>query len=84
MVGTSGVRAAVKRAELALVVVAADRSDRTINKVVRLAEACGVPWVTGPPAVELGRSIGRGAVQAVGVRDRPLAAGIEAGLSGRT
>lgn len=76
VVGANGVRAALKRGELALVVFASDTSRRTVDKVGRLAEALGTRTVTGPVAQELGRRVGRAAVQAVGVRDVHLAAGI--------
>ena len=76
VVGTNGVRAALRRRELALVVVASDTSRRTVDKVARLAEALGTRTVIGPVAQELGRRVGRAAVQAVGVRDVHLAAGI--------
>ena len=75
-VGTTGVRAALQRGDLALVVIAGDASDRTKDKVVRLAQAKGIRCLSGPAAVELGRVLGRGEVQAVGVRDAQLAAGI--------
>ncbi len=76
VVGTGGVRAALQRDELALVMVANDCSSRTEEKVLRLARARGVPLVVGPSADDLGRSVGRGSVQAVGVRDAKLATGI--------
>jgi ribosomal protein L7Ae-like RNA K-turn-binding protein len=76
VVGTSGVRTALQRDELALVVLAEDFSPRTGEKVKRLAAAKDVRCLTGPAAVELGRRLGRGNVQAVGVRDAHLAAGI--------
>ncbi len=76
IVGTSGVRAALQRGEVRLVIVAADVSPRTVQKVVQLAESTGVPTLSGPEAQELGRRLGRDAVQAVGVRDAQLAAGI--------
>lgn len=79
VVGTGGVRGALQRDELALVVVAGDVSERTEQKVVRLARARGVPTVTGPDSLRLGARLGRGAVQAVGVRDAGLAAGIVGG-----
>lgn len=82
-VGTSGVRAALQRGELALLVVARNRSPRTDEKVLRLARARGVPILEGPDDVTLGRRLGREGVQAVGVRDRQLAAGI-AGAAART
>ncbi|MCH7779027.1 MAG: ribosomal L7Ae/L30e/S12e/Gadd45 family protein [Gemmatimonadetes bacterium] len=77
VVGTAGVRAALRRGELALVMVASDRSSRTNEKVLRLAGARRVPLIVGPSADDLGRSVGRGSVQAVGVRDAELAAGIK-------
>lgn len=79
VVGTGGVRAALQRGELALVIVASDTSPRTEEKVLRLARARGVRTVTGPVATSLGARLGRGAVQAVGVRDARLAAGISGG-----
>lgn len=79
VVGAGGVRAALQRDELGLVVVAGDHSPRTEEKVLRLARAKGVPALAGPSAATLGRRLGRGAVQAVGVRDRHLVAGIIGG-----
>lgn len=76
VVGTGAVRAGLQRGEVTLVVVAADVSPRTVQKVVRLAQSTGIPTLSGPDARELGRRLGRGAVQAVGVRDAKLAAGI--------
>ena len=76
VVGTAGVRASLRRDELAVIVIASDASARTENKVVRLAEARGVPVVRGPTQQRLGRRIGRGLIQAVGVKDRELAAGV--------
>ncbi|MDH3289937.1 MAG: ribosomal L7Ae/L30e/S12e/Gadd45 family protein [Gemmatimonadota bacterium] len=76
IVGTGGVRAALQRGEVKLLILAADVSSRTEQKVVRLAESTGIPMLSGPEARELGRRLGRDAVQAVGVRDARLAAGI--------
>lgn len=82
VVGINGVRAALKRGELRLVMVAGDSSERTGDKVVRLARARGIPLVEGPSAAVMGQSLGRGEVQAIGVRDHRLAAGIEARAAG--
>ena len=76
--GTAGVRAAIKRGDVTLVVVAEDHSRRTADKVVRLATAKGVEVVVGPCASDLGRILDRDAVEAVGVRDLKLAQGIRA------
>ncbi|MFQ5703899.1 MAG: L7Ae/L30e/S12e/Gadd45 family ribosomal protein [Gemmatimonadales bacterium] len=54
VVGTAGVRAALQRGELALVVLASDRSEKTDQKVGRLARGKGIPTASGPKAVELG------------------------------
>lgn len=76
VLGTGGVRSELQRGRLALVVLAGDRSPRTEDKVTRLARARGIPILIGPPAVELGHRLGRGELQAVGVQDRKLAAGM--------
>ncbi|MBI2402235.1 MAG: ribosomal L7Ae/L30e/S12e/Gadd45 family protein [Gemmatimonadetes bacterium] len=78
VVGTSGAREALQRGRVALVVLAGDYARRTDEKVGRLARARRVPVLMGPPASELGRRIGRTAVQAVAVQDPRLAAGIRA------
>jgi ribosomal protein L7Ae-like RNA K-turn-binding protein len=76
VIGTAGVRAGLQRGDVKLVVVAADAGSRTEEKVVRLAKGSGVPTLAGPAALELGRRVGRPAVQAVGVRDATLVAGM--------
>ncbi len=76
--GTAGVRAAIRRGDVALVVVAEDHSRRTADKVIRLATASGVEVVVGPCASDLGRILNRDAVEVVGVRDPNLVAGIKA------
>ena len=76
IIGTGGVREALQRGEVSLVVVAKDCSPRTEEKVNRLARARGIPLLEGPTADELGRRLGRDSIQAVGVRDPKLAAGI--------
>jgi ribosomal protein L7Ae-like RNA K-turn-binding protein len=78
VVGSAGVRAALQRGEVSLVVLAADRSTRTQQKVERLAGARRVPVLVGPTAEQLGGRLGRAALQAVGVVDEQLAAGIAA------
>lgn len=81
VVGTGGVRTALQRNELLLVVVPADVSRRTSDKVVRLAEGRGIPVAVAPSAVALGQAVGRDTVQAIGVKDRNLARGILPGLT---
>lgn len=76
-VGVAGVRAGLARGAFVCVVVAADASERTKEKVVRSARGRGVPVLAGPRAAVLGAGLGRAAVQAVGVSDRALARGLK-------
>jgi ribosomal protein L7Ae-like RNA K-turn-binding protein len=78
LIGTSSVRRALQRGEVRLVILAGDHSDRTHHKVTRLAVGKGIPILLGPPAPELGRRLGCGAVQAAGIRDPALARGLHA------
>ncbi len=74
--GAAGVRAGLQRSEVVLVVLADGHSARTEEKVARLARARGIPLLSGPAADVLGGALGRGPLQAVGVTDRRLAAGL--------
>jgi ribosomal protein L7Ae-like RNA K-turn-binding protein len=76
VVGVAGVRAGLQRGNLKCVVLAQDAGQRTMDKVVRLAEAKGIPVLRGPEAAELGAGLGRPPVQAVGVSDPALARGL--------
>ena len=76
VVGVAGVRAGLQRGTLACVVLAADAGQRTIEKVVRLAEARNIPVLRGPVAEQLGAGLGKPPVQAVGVTDPALTRGL--------
>jgi len=76
-VGVAGVRAGLQRDAFACVVLAADASPRTKDKVDRPARARGVRVLIGPRADVLGAGLGRPPVQAVGVSDPALARGLE-------
>jgi len=78
VIGVAGVRAGLQRGKLMCVVLAEDAGPRTMEKVVRLAEAKSIPVLRGPAAVELGAGLGRPPVQAVGVADAALARGLMA------
>ena len=78
VIGVAGVRAGLQRGKISCVVLAADASQRTIEKVARLAEAKQVPVLRGPVADELGAGLGKPPVQAVGVSDPALARGLMA------
>ncbi|MGH7567758.1 MAG: ribosomal L7Ae/L30e/S12e/Gadd45 family protein [Gemmatimonadales bacterium] len=80
VVGVAGVRAGLQRGSVKCVVLAADLSARTQDKVERLARARGVPVLRGPAADRLGAGLGRPPVQAVGVSDGQLARGLVAAL----
>ncbi len=88
VIGVAGVRARLQRNALACVVLAADASPRTRDKVERLARARGVRVLVGPVADRLGAGLGRGrggsggrsSVQAVGVVDAALARGLVGSL----
>ena len=80
VIGVAGVRARLQRDALACVVLAADASARTREKVERLARARRVPVLVGPPAERLGAGLGRAPVQAVGVADAALAHGLVGSL----
>ena len=76
VIGVSGVRARLQQGKLAVVVMAADASPRTREKVERLARARGIPVLAGPAADRLGAQLGRPPVQTVGTGDRALARGL--------
>ena len=76
VIGVAGVRAGLQRGKISCVVLAADASQRTIEKVARLAEAKNIPVLRGPVADELGAGLGKPPVQAVGVSNPALARGL--------
>jgi ribosomal protein L7Ae-like RNA K-turn-binding protein len=76
VIGVDGVRKELQAGKCYCVVVANDASPRTMDKVVRLAAAKGVPLVPGPGAAAIGAQLGKPPVMAVGIRDRELAGGI--------
>ena len=75
-IGVDAVRKDLQGGKCWCVVVAEDASPRTVDKVVRLAAAKGVPLVPGPRAAAIGAQVGKPPVMAVGVRDRALAGGM--------
>jgi ribosomal protein L7Ae-like RNA K-turn-binding protein len=83
VIGVAGVRATLQRGGVECVVLAADATPRTREKVERLALARGVPVVGGPPAEQLGAGLGRPPVQAVGVTGGALARGVVASIGGK-
>lgn len=76
VIGTEAVRRGLRRGELGVVVLAADRSRRVEEKVEKLARYRDVPVIVGPAAVELGRILGKGPVGSAGVKRGELARAI--------
>lgn len=76
VIGVAGVRAGLQRGTVVCVVLAVDAGPRTMEKVGRLADAKKIAVLRGPAASELGASLGRPPVQAVGVTDAALARGL--------
>ena len=83
VVGAEQVRAAVKKGNLELVVVAPDASANTRDKIVPLLRARGIMFVEGPTATALGGAVGREQTAAVGIVDQQLARGIRELLATR-
>jgi ribosomal protein L7Ae-like RNA K-turn-binding protein len=84
VVGVAGVRAGLQRGKVVCVVLAHDASQRTIEKVARLAAARRIPVLRGPTALELGEGLGKPPVQAAGVTDPALTRGLIADRDSRT
>lgn len=76
VIGVDGVWRGLQSGEVRCVVFASDASPRAVDKVIRLAQARGVPLVPGPRADAIGRQLGRPPVMVAGVRDRALADGL--------
>jgi ribosomal protein L7Ae-like RNA K-turn-binding protein len=71
--GTERVREAVRSGAVYLVIVAADASDNSRDKLDYLLGARGVPCITAYDRAALGGAVGRAPLSAVGVTDRRLA-----------
>lgn len=76
VVGVQQVRRAAARGRLKLVLVAADASRNSRDKVLPLLNARGVPILEVSSAYALGATTGRVSTAAVGVLDASLARGI--------
>lgn len=71
--GTERVRTAVRRGEVKYAIVAADASANTMDKLIPLLRARGVPHTVGFSRHELGEAVGRAPLGAVGLTDAALA-----------
>ena len=76
VIGVDRVREAAFKGALAVVVVAADASRNSTDKLIPLLKARRVKVVEGPGTKALGQAVGREQTAAVGITDRQLAKGI--------
>jgi ribosomal protein L7Ae-like RNA K-turn-binding protein len=72
--GTGRVREAVRGGSVLLVVLAADASQNSRDKLLPLLDARGVNWISGYDRDTLGQAVGRPPLSAVGVTDARMAA----------
>jgi ribosomal protein L7Ae-like RNA K-turn-binding protein len=72
--GTERVREAVRAGDVKLVIVAADASDNSLDKLVPLLEKRGVPHVVRFDRAQLGDAVGKAPLSAVGLTDASFAA----------
>jgi ribosomal protein L7Ae-like RNA K-turn-binding protein len=79
-IGVDAAREALRRGVAEGLVLAQDASPRARDRLVALATHRNVDVLTGPPAEELGRILGRPPVHGVAVLDRQLARGLRAYL----
>lgn len=81
VVGVEKVREAAARGTLKLAVVALDASRNSLQKVVPLLRAKGVPMVEVDSSAQLGGTVGREATTVIGIVDEQLAKGIRGVVS---
>lgn len=72
MPGTDRVREAARSGGLHGVIVAADASANTMDKLVPLLRARGIVFIVAFSRVELGTAVGRAPLGAVGLTERGL------------
>ncbi len=72
--GTERVRDGVRAGEVLLVIVAADASENSLDKLVPLLEKRGVPHVVRFNRSQLGDAVGKAPLSAVGLTDASFAA----------
>ena len=81
-IGSRETRAAMRRGEVRLVLLAADGSERDGDRLRRLCEESGVPARTISTREELGAWIGQGPVAVLGIVDPNLATAVRTGVDG--
>ena len=78
--GTQAVREAVRGRTVHFVLVAADASENSLNKIVPLLEAVGVPYAKPFDRETLGAAVGRAPLGAIGIKVPSFAEKIRAEL----
>jgi len=78
IIGVQQVREAARRGKLQLAIAAPDASSNSLEKVLPLLRARGIPVFAGPSATELGSAAGRETAAVIGIVDKGLAKGIRA------
>ena len=78
IVGVQAVRDAARRGKLHLAIAANDASSNSLDKVLPLLSARGIPVVEGPGTADLGAAAGRETTVVIGIVDKGLAKGIRA------
>ena len=78
IVGVQQVREAARRGKLHLAIAAKDASGNSLDKVLPLLRARGIPVFAGPDGAELGAAAGRDTVAVIGIVNNGLAKGIRA------
>jgi ribosomal protein L7Ae-like RNA K-turn-binding protein len=80
--GTERVREAARAGALEFVLVAADASDNSRDKLLPLLAARQLPHAVRYTRAELGRAVGKAPVSAIGVTDRKFAARVKELING--
>ena len=75
--GTERVRDGVRDRSLAFVLVAADASANSLDKLVPTLEASGIPYAVRYERIQLGEAVGRSQLSAVGLLDASFAARLQ-------
>ena len=76
VIGTTGVLTSLRRGTAKAVVLAADLSRHSLEKMVRQAEHSRVPWIKLSSKRELGQALGRNEVGVVAITDAQFAEAI--------
>lgn len=79
--GFDAVERAVVRGRARLVIISQDAAARTAERMRRLADAKGVPWVTWAGKREIGEAIGRPDRAVVAIIDAGMAEAVRKALS---